>query len=81
MTKGPEARKIEGPSALSASADQMTIATFNIENYPGKGGSEAQERVARIGSIIATNLKAPDVVALQEQQVRQRMSLSCSHTC
>ena len=68
VTPGPENLKQEGPSALSATARQMTIATFNIENFPGNTSSA--KRLKEIAKVIVINLKGPDVVALQEVQAR-----------
>lgn len=51
-------------TTLAPAPDQMTIATFNVENLdPGDGA-----RFATLAGIIVNNLRCPDVLALQEIQ-------------
>lgn len=50
---------------VTAGADQLTIATFNVENLdPGDG----QARFNALAGAIVTNLKSPDIISLEEIQ-------------
>ncbi|QIR38943.1 endonuclease/exonuclease/phosphatase [Tolypothrix sp. PCC 7910] len=50
---------------LTASADQLTVATFNVENLdPGDPVSKFQN----IANRIVNNLKSPDIITLEEIQ-------------
>jgi len=51
-------------TALSSSANVLTVATFNVENLDPSDGS----RFNRLARIIASNLRAPDVISLIEIQ-------------
>jgi uncharacterized protein len=59
-------------TALTASARQVTVATFNVENLdPNDADGDADiasGKFAAIADAIVTNLKSPTVVALQEMQ-------------
>jgi len=49
----------------SAGADQLSVATFNVENLdPGDGATKFD----RLAHILVDNLRSPDVVALEEVQ-------------
>jgi len=51
--------------AAAAGTDQLSVATFNVENLdPGDGPAKFDA----LASILVTNLRAPDVVALEEVQ-------------
>jgi predicted extracellular nuclease len=50
---------------LTSSTNQLTLATFNVENLdPGDG----QVRFNALGSAIVNNLKSPDIISLEEIQ-------------
>lgn len=50
---------------LTSSADQLTMATFNVENLdPGDGSSKFD----RLASAVVGNLKSPDIISLEEVQ-------------
>jgi predicted extracellular nuclease len=52
-------------SARAASGDELAVATFNVENLdPGDGPA----KFAELAELIVNNLKAPDIVALEEIQ-------------
>lgn len=52
-------------TTLDAVGDRLTVASYNIENFhPGSPAS----RINGIAGHIAQNLKAPDIIALQEVQ-------------
>jgi hypothetical protein len=69
--KAAPAPAVEGPTALAAAPEELSIATFNIENFPGDGGAATDARLATIAEIVAKKLKGPNVLAMQEQQVRR----------
>ncbi|MGF1514816.1 MAG: endonuclease [Elainellaceae cyanobacterium] len=51
-------------TGLTATADQLTVATFNVENLdPGDN-----QRFGPLASILVEHLKSPDIVALVEVQ-------------
>ena len=52
-------------TALAGDTSHLTVATFNLENLSAV--SEA-ESFAGLAAIVATNLRAPDIVAVQEVQ-------------
>lgn len=67
---GPSPNVIEGDrepetTALAGSADRLSIATFNVENL---ALTSPEEKLSRVAAIVATHLRGPDVVALQEIQ-------------
>ena len=78
ITPGAEERKRDGPTELRSEAGDLTVATYNIENFPGRLNAETEERLAEIAEQVATLLGSPAVVALQEQQVRAR---ACTPLC
>ncbi|HLO47125.1 MAG TPA: hypothetical protein VK211_01665, partial [Kamptonema sp.] len=49
-------------TALKGSTDQLTVATFNASNLD----PSSEKLVSRLASIIANNLQAPDIIALQD---------------
>jgi predicted extracellular nuclease len=52
-------------TTLLASAEQLTVATFNVENLdPGDGAAKFNDLASRI----VTNLGAPDIISLEEVQ-------------
>lgn len=56
---------VKETTTLQGSADRLTVASYNAENLdPNDGGV----RFSTIAQEILTNLKAPDIVALQEVQ-------------
>ncbi len=60
----PAPTRIKETTALTRSGQQLTIATFNVENLDtGDGG-----RIDSIASTIVENLKAPDIIGLVEVQ-------------
>jgi endonuclease/exonuclease/phosphatase family metal-dependent hydrolase len=56
---------LQPTSATKQAADQLAIATYNVENLaPG----DADTKYQRLGAGIVTNLASPDVVAVEEIQ-------------
>jgi predicted extracellular nuclease len=52
-------------SARAASGEELAVATFNVENLdPGDGPA----KFAELAELIVNNMKAPDIVALEEIQ-------------
>jgi Ca2+-binding RTX toxin-like protein len=50
---------------LTATADQLTVATFNVENLdPGDGAA----RFNSLANLIVNNLRSPDILSLEEIQ-------------
>lgn len=52
-------------TALTATADFLTVATFNVENLSAK---DDEARFAQLAKQIVGELKSPDILALQEIQ-------------
>jgi predicted extracellular nuclease len=52
-------------STVAAGADQVSIATFNVENL---AGNEADAKYNILAGMIVNNLAAPDIVSLEEIQ-------------
>lgn len=53
----------------SPSDKELSIATFNVENLdPNPSDSDGADDVARHGALIAHNLAAPDILAIEEIQ-------------
>ena len=52
-------------TAVAAGANQISIATFNVENL---AGNEAQPKYDALAAMIVNNLAAPDIVGLEEIQ-------------
>ena len=52
-------------SAVAAGADQVSIATFNVENL---AGNEPEAKYDALAGMIVNNLAAPDIVGLEEIQ-------------
>jgi uncharacterized protein len=50
-------------TSINFDQDRLTVATYNVENL---GGNAAQARFDGLASQVVTNLKRPDVIALQE---------------
>lgn len=57
-------------TALVGTADQLTVATFNVENLNPQVGEPggAVDRLDRLAQLIVTNMAAPDILALEEMQ-------------
>ncbi|MFC7370281.1 DUF6359 domain-containing protein [Fictibacillus iocasae] len=47
---------------------ELTIASFNVENFSADENGTSDEKVTRIAGSIVTNLKSPDIVGLVEMQ-------------
>src|SRR6266542_1199233 len=61
VTSGGLAREVTAP----AGANQLAVATFNVENLdPG----DPQSKFDQLAGLIVNNLRAPDVVAVEEIQ-------------
>ncbi|NLH10434.1 MAG: hypothetical protein GX464_03700 [Holophagae bacterium] len=52
-------------TALVGSSDRLSIASFNVENL---ARTSPEEKFSRVAAIVATHLRGPDIVALQEIQ-------------
>lgn len=52
-------------TALVGRSDRLSIASFNVENL---ALTSPEEKLSRVAAIVATHLRGPDVVALQEIQ-------------
>jgi predicted extracellular nuclease len=57
-------------TTLTGNADQLTVATFNVENLNPNVGEPggAVDRLDRLAQIIVNNMAAPDVLVLEEMQ-------------
>lgn len=56
---------LTGSTAGPAAPDQLSIATYNVENLaPG----DPADKYARLGAGVVTNLRSPDVITLEEIQ-------------
>lgn len=57
-------------TALTGSADQLTVATFNVENLNPNVGDPGGtvDRLDQLAQIIVNNMAAPDVLVLEEMQ-------------
>jgi predicted extracellular nuclease/2',3'-cyclic-nucleotide 2'-phosphodiesterase (5'-nucleotidase family)/phosphodiesterase/alkaline phosphatase D-like protein len=56
---------------LTGTADQLTVATFNVENLdPADGDPNPanNDRLDQLARTIVENMKSPDIIALQEMQ-------------
>ena len=59
-------KHLTGSTAGTAAPDQLSIATYNVENLaPG----DPADKYARLGAGVVTNLRSPDVITLEEIQV------------
>lgn len=47
---------------------ELTIASFNVENFSANTSDTSDEKVSRIADSIVSNLKTPDIVGLVEMQ-------------
>lgn len=47
---------------------ELTIASFNVENFSANTSDTSDEKVSRIADSIISNLKSPDIVGLVEMQ-------------
>ncbi|MEP6649280.1 MAG: endonuclease/exonuclease/phosphatase family protein [Lapillicoccus sp.] len=56
---------LQATAATAQAADQLAIATYNVENL---APSDPDTKYARLASGITTNLKSPDIVAVEEVQ-------------
>lgn len=61
VVPGGIAKEITGPVA----ADQLAIATFNVQNLDPSDGAA---KFAGLANVIVTNLRSPDIIALEEIQ-------------
>ncbi len=56
---------LTGTTAGLSSADQLSVATYNVENLaPG----DPADKYAKLGAGVVTNLRSPDVITLEEIQ-------------
>jgi hypothetical protein len=63
---------LEGPTKLTPATNDVTIASYNIENFPGDLQSSNNDPAARAAALarhIVNNMKSPVIVAIQELQV------------
>ena len=60
-----EAGNLQPEVTAAAGTDQLSVATFNVENLDPSDGPDKFNRLAHI---LVDNLRAPDVVALEEVQ-------------
>jgi uncharacterized protein len=56
---------LEREVARDAGADELSVATFNVENLDPNDGAP---KFAKLAKLIVENLKSPDIVALEEIQ-------------
>ena len=52
-------------TTVAAGANELSVATFNVENL---GGNEGQAKYDALAAQIVSNMRAPDVVSLEEIQ-------------
>ena len=56
---------LTGTVATAQTADQLAIATYNVENL---APSDPQSKFDRLGAGVVTNLKSPDIISVEEIQ-------------
>ena len=56
---------LQPETTTTAGADQLAVATFNVENL---APTDPPAKFARLAALIVNNLKAPDVIAIEEIQ-------------
>jgi predicted extracellular nuclease len=56
---------LAGTVATAQAADQLAVATYNVENL---APSDPQSKFDRLGAGVVTNLKSPDVISVEEIQ-------------
>jgi uncharacterized protein len=61
FTSGGIAREVTDP----VKQKEVTFATFNVENL---AGTDAQEKYDHLATLIVTNLRAPDIIGIEEVQ-------------
>ncbi|HEU5255033.1 MAG TPA: PxKF domain-containing protein [Vicinamibacterales bacterium] len=59
------AGSLQPETTTTARADQLAVATFNVENL---APTDPPAKFARLAGLIVNNLKAPDVLAIEEIQ-------------
>ena len=60
---------LEREFTRAARSRELSIATFNVENLdPNPADDDGADDVARLGALIAQNLAAPDILAIEEIQ-------------
>jgi predicted extracellular nuclease len=59
------AGSLQPEMTTTARADQLAVATFNVENL---APTDPPAKFARLAGLIVNNLKAPDVLAIEEIQ-------------
>lgn len=72
---------LSAETTTAASTAQLAVATFNVENLDP---TDAQSKFDALGAAIVTNLKSPDLVALEEIQdnngATDDATLACDQT-
>jgi len=57
-------------SGLIGAAEGLTVATYNVENFPRDNdkmsAAEIQDKINHTASVIVSNLNSPDIIVLQE---------------
>ena len=56
---------LAGTVATAQAADQLAVATYNVENL---APSDPQSKFDRLGAGVVTNLKSPDIISVEEIQ-------------
>jgi predicted extracellular nuclease len=56
---------LTGTVATAQAADQLAIATYNVQNL---APSDPQSKFDRLGAGVVTNLKSPDIISVEEIQ-------------
>jgi hypothetical protein len=65
ITLGTETTPVQEVTTIVADARALSVATFNVENLDPTDGAQ---RFTDIANAIATNLKAPDILTIEEIQ-------------
>ncbi|MEK4062157.1 MULTISPECIES: 5'-nucleotidase C-terminal domain-containing protein [Paenibacillus] len=64
----PGTSKDRETTALTAEADKLTVASFNVENFSKIIDPKKPNKIENIAKAIVSNLKTPDIVGLLEIQ-------------
>jgi uncharacterized protein len=60
---------LDRETTVAPDRKELSIATFNVENLdPNPADDDGADDVARLGALIAQNMQAPDILAIEEVQ-------------
>ncbi|MBM7702508.1 DUF6359 domain-containing protein [Metabacillus iocasae] len=55
-------------TTIEPKEDELTVATYNMENFSANPNNTSDEKVAKIAQSMVSDLKAPDIIGLVEVQ-------------